>query len=353
MLVAWPKSKRCDAILSSCSYYVGSRSVAGLMKDAGTAEDAKEEVHKLEVALEKWKPELISSMFDKGTETFGTLISSGCEHGVIELARMLMKAIKQYPHNLGKLLEFFLDTPACKAEALEIVSEALLECATIFDVHGQFLASVVKLISTLAVYSSLNTAMELPSKVEKQLLVDLEEELRLHHKGSYDEMLVLPFMRMLLDKTLSHTFIPLARAYHSRVPMAREFVVNVFRFGDEELISKVAGLLIDGTHLTWKLLSSSNIVVVALDSTAAVRNSLRKVVEARMEHLRSRLQYGGERIKSNPSKRQGLEVCCQHSKCWKTLRRLHALDDIQVEEFEDYAAAELKELELVLNKLAP
>ncbi|EFJ38037.1 hypothetical protein SELMODRAFT_402800 [Selaginella moellendorffii] len=327
------------------------------MKDAGTAEGAKEEVHKLEVALEKWKPQLISGMFDKGTETLGTLISSGCEHGVIELARMLMKAVKQYPHNLEKLLEFFLDTPACKAKALEIVSEAPLECVALavhrsHEYRQLFLASVVKLISTLAVYGSLNTAMELAS-MEKQLLVDLEEELRLHHKCSYDEMLVLLFMRMLLNKILSHTFILLARAYHSRGPMAKEFVANVFRFGDEELISKVAGLLIDGTHLTWKLLSSSNIVVVALDSTAAARNSLRKVVEARMEHLCSKLQYGGERIKSNPSKRQGLEVCCRHSKCWKTLWRLRALYDIRVEEFEDHAAAELKELELVLNKMAP
>ncbi|EFJ38038.1 hypothetical protein SELMODRAFT_402801 [Selaginella moellendorffii] len=61
VLVAWPKSKRYDAILSSCSSDEHSMVVPGLLKDATTAEDAKQEVHKLVVALVKWKPELLTA----------------------------------------------------------------------------------------------------------------------------------------------------------------------------------------------------------------------------------------------------------------------------------------------------
>ncbi|EFJ38039.1 hypothetical protein SELMODRAFT_402802 [Selaginella moellendorffii] len=258
-------------------------------------------------------------MFDHGDENLvGKLKSAAYEHGAIELARMLMKSVKEYPDNLGKLLEFFLDTPrrssqkprwsalhwqCIAATTSEIVSrkEPTNETRNL---------SVVKLISKLAAYGLL----QLASKVEKQLLVDLEEELRLDHKGSYNEMLVLPFMvswgklsmnttksvfwvkkkanapRPDFDSTTEHfkfgspeehfdfaeerardEYNRLASGYHSSViPVARDFVENVFWFGDEELIGKVAGLLIDRTHLSWRLLSSfsPSIVAVAMDSSA-------------------------------------------------------------------------------------
>ncbi|EFJ30085.1 hypothetical protein SELMODRAFT_409722 [Selaginella moellendorffii] len=397
---------------------------------------------RLEVALEKWKPAIGKvldlclgnlqsySMFDQGIENLlGNLKSAGCEHGAMELARKLMQYVKKCP---AKLLEKLLvDTPACKAEALEIVSEAPLECvalavhcsheyrktvearvdkltstdleaeklklklssrhmgrATIFDVYRRFLASVVKLISKLAAYGSLDIAVQLASKVENQLLVDVEEELKVYYKCNYSLVLVLPFLvswrklstntakslvweerknKFRLVRTLTlmrsaasllgmkergavtallaglcashlHGNAPrqgsliydiyptanfdsakehfdsaeeLAQDEYNRVasvrhcsviPMARDFVENVFWFGDEELIGRVIGLLMDQRHLSWKLLSSfsPSIVPLAMDSSAAARNALRKVVEARMEHLRSGLEYGGERIKSNP-----------------------------------------------------
>ncbi|EFJ31714.1 hypothetical protein SELMODRAFT_408523 [Selaginella moellendorffii] len=48
------------------------------------------------------------------------------------------------------------------------------------------------------------------------------------------------------------------------IPMTTDFVESVSWFGDEELIAKVAGLLMDRTHLTWNLMS---IVAVARGSS--------------------------------------------------------------------------------------
>ncbi|EFJ11111.1 hypothetical protein SELMODRAFT_426625 [Selaginella moellendorffii] len=68
-----------------------------------------------------------------------------------------------------------------------------------------------------------------------------------------------------------------------------------------------------------------------MDSIAAMRNVLRKVVEARIEHLRSGLEYEGEMMKSNPSKKAG--GCARSG--WKN------------------SAAELKDLEQVGSASSP